>query len=221
MFVNQEKEMKKIFVNQEKEMKKMSDTIAELKQNQQLTAPATTVNNTINNTFNINVFLNEKCGEAINFDQFIKDIVSQRTDVKLMIDSYVEGTCDIIQKNLEQLPIDKRPLHYLIGEDPHQQLMHIRQDDRWNVTSELNWMQQIHSDDDDDVDKNPIYYAIKTIDDEKLGYLAYNFNQNKDYMIQHGRLTREISRPDYKQKVYQKLMDMVILDTDKLNDSRI
>jgi hypothetical protein len=47
MFVNQEKEMKKIFVNQEKEMKKMSDTIAELKQNQQLTKPATTVTRSI------------------------------------------------------------------------------------------------------------------------------------------------------------------------------
>jgi hypothetical protein len=38
-------------------------------------------------------------------------------------------------------------------------------------------------------------------------------------MIQHGRLSREISRLDYKQKVYQKLMDMVILDTDKLDDA--
>jgi hypothetical protein len=38
-------------------------------------------------------------------------------------------------------------------------------------------------------------------------------------MIQHGRLTREISRPDYKQKVYQKLTNIVILDTDKLNDA--
>jgi ABC-type microcin C transport system permease subunit YejB len=97
-----------------------------------------------------------------------------------MINSYVEGTCDIIQKSLEELPINKRPMYYLAGEDPHQQLMHIREHDKWNTSSELNWMQLIYADDDDDVvNKNSIYYAIKTIDNEKLKYLAYNFNQDK------------------------------------------
>ena len=100
--------------------------------------------------------------------------------------------------------------------------MHIRQDDKWNIGTELNWMQQIHADDDDDVvDKNPIYYALKKIDDEKLKYLAYYFNQDKEYMLQHGRLTREISRPDFKEKVYQKLMTMITLNTDKLDGIEI
>ena len=62
-------------------------------------------------------------------------------------------------------------------------------------------MQEIHADDDDDVlEKNPIYYALKTIDDEKLKHLGYYFNQDKEYMLQHGRLHREISRPDFKEK---------------------
>ena len=79
-------------------------------------------------------------------------------------------------------------------------------------------MQQIHADDDDDVlGMNPIYYALKTIDDEKLKYLGYNFNQDKEYMLQHGRLHREISRPDFKEKFYQKLMKMITLNTDKLD----
>ena len=57
------------------------------------------------------------------------------------------------------------------GEDPNQQLMHIRQDDKWNIGTYVNWLEQIHADDDDDVEnKNPIYYALKTIDDEKLKY---------------------------------------------------
>ena len=155
---------------------------------------------------------------AINFEDFIKNILFEHADSKLMIDSYVEGTCNIIKRNLEELPINKRPLHYIVGEDPHQKLMHIRQDDKWNIGTELNWMQQIHADDDDDVvDKNPIYYALKTIDDEKLKYLGYYFNQDKEYMLQHGRLTREISRPDFKEKVYQKLMKMITLNTDKLD----
>jgi hypothetical protein len=194
----------------------------EFKQNQQQLV-STTINNnnntTINNTFNMNIFLNEKCGQAINFDDFIKHIIFENADASKMIGSYVEGTCNIIQRNLEELPLNRRPLHYLVGEDPYQQLLHIRQDDQWNMTTELNWMQQIHSDDDDlVVDKNPIYYALKKIDDDKLGYLAYYFNQNKEYKLQHGRLVREISRPDFKEIVYRKVLNMVVLDTDKLEN---
>ena len=40
-------------------------------------------------------------------------------------------------------------------------------------------------------------------------------------MLQHGRLTREISRPDFKEKVYQKLMKMITLNTDKLDGIEI
>jgi hypothetical protein len=177
-------------------------------------------NNTMNNNFNMSVFLNDKCGNAINLEDFLKSILQQgfeKADKDKMINSYVEGTCDIIQKSLEELPLNKRPMHYLAGEDPHQQLMHIRQDDKWNTSSELNWMQQIHADDDDDViDKNPIYYALKKIDDEKLNYLAYKFNQDKKYMQEHGRLHREISRPDFKEKVYREIFKLVTLHTDKL-----
>ena len=212
------RKMNELSRNQEMEMKKMNKMIADLKQNQKLTTTINNNNTPINNTFNMNIFLNESCYNAINFEDFIKKILFEHADSKLMIDSYVEGTCNIIQRNLEELPINKRPLHYLAGEDPHQQLLHIREGDEWNVVTELNWMQQIHADDDDLVEKkNPIYYALKEIDDEKLKYLGYYFNQDKEYKTQHARLHREISRPDFKEKVYEKLMKMITLDTDKLD----
>jgi hypothetical protein len=201
-------------------MDKLTD---DLKKNQQQIVPTTINNNsnnntTINNTFNMNIFLNESCGQAINFEDFIKHLFFENADASKMIGSYVEGTCNIIQKNLEELPLNRRPLHYLVGEDPHQNLIHIRQDDKWNVNSELNWMQQVHADDDDAVvDKNPIYYALKKIDDDKLAYLAYYFNQNKEYMLQHGRLVREISRPDFKDIVYKKMIKMITLDINNLD----
>ncbi len=134
-------------------------------------------------------------------------------DSKLMIGSYVEGTCSILQKNLNGLPLNKRPMHCMEGEDPNQQLMHIRQDDKWNIGTYVNWLEQIYSDDDDDVvNKNPIYYALKTIDDEKLKYLGYNFYQNEEYKKQHSRLHREISRPDLKRIVYDRLLKMITVE---------
>jgi hypothetical protein len=138
----------------------------------------------------------------------------------LMMESYVDGTCNIIQRNLEQLPVNKRPMHCLAGEDPHQQLMHIRQDDIWNTSSKLNWMQQIHADDDDAVvNKNPIYYALQKIYEKKLEHLAYNFYANDLYLKNYSRLRAEINcRPDLKEKVYRNILKMITLDTNKLDE---
>ena len=224
---NSNSELKEMFaeflLNQksmnETNIKEIKDMCYQLSQNQQLvTTPTTINNNTINNTFNMNIFLNEKCSNAINFDEFINKITFSNTDKTIMIGDYVGGTGIILKRNLENIPVDKRPLHYLVGEDPHQQLIHIRQDDKWNMSTELNWMQQIHSDDDDLVEnKNPIYYALQKIDDEKLKYLCTHYRMDPEYKIQHGRLNRETSRPDFKEKVYRKLIQMITLDTDKLD----
>ena len=85
--------MNELSKNQEIEMKKMTDVIssqalmlADLKQNQQVVQ--TTVNNNNNttiNNFNINIFLNESCGNAINFEDFIKNILFEHADSKLMM----------------------------------------------------------------------------------------------------------------------------------------
>jgi hypothetical protein len=200
--------------------RRMDKLSSDLKDNQQIVQTINNNSTTINNTFNMSVFLNEKCGEAINFEEFIKRIMFEFASPTLMLESYVEGTCNIIQRNLEQLPVNKRPMHCLVGEDPHQQLVHIRQDDKWNTSSELNWMQQIHADDDDDVlIKNPIYYALQKIDDKKLEYLAYNLYANDVYVKNHSRLRAEINyRPDLKEKVYHKILKMISLDTDKLDE---
>ena len=57
---------------------------------------------------------------------------------------------------------------------------------------------------------------FKTLSVQRPIY-QYYFNQDKGYKIQHARLHREISRPDFKEKVYQKLMKMITLDTDELD----
>lgn len=203
------------------ELKKLNERIDALSNEVSLIQLVpTNVNNitTIhNNNFKINVFLNETCKNAINLDCFIKNLMFELADPKLMIGNYVDGTCNILQRNLDELPLNKRPLHCMEGEDPNQQLMHIRQDNKWNVGTYVNWLEQIHADDDDAVvEKNPIYYALKTIDDEKLKYLGYNFYQDVDYKLQHGRLNREVVRQDLKKDVYKRLLKIITLDTNKL-----
>ena len=201
-------------VNELKKMNERIDALSNEVHSRQIVT--SNINNnitTVTNNININVFLNETCKNAINLDSFIKNLMFELADSKLMIGSYVEGTCSILQKNLNGLPLNKRPMHCMEGEDPNQQLMHIRQDDKWNIGTYVNWLEQIYSDDDDDVvNKNPIYYALKMIDDEKLKYLGYNYFQNDEYKVQHSRLHSEISRQDLKIKVYDRLLKMITVD---------
>jgi hypothetical protein len=96
--------------------------------------------------------------------------------------------------------------------------MHILQDDKWNISTLVNWLEQIQADDDDVIDKNPIYYALKTIDDEKLKYLGYNHFQNAEYKTQHSRLQREISRQDLKKIVYMNLMKISTIAPEVLDN---
>jgi hypothetical protein len=79
-------------------------------------------------------------------------------------------------------------------------------------------MQQIHSDDDNDVvNKNPIYYAFKKIDSGKIDFLAQHYYQDKEYINGHGPLVRQPTRPDYKEEVYQLVIKMITLDTNNLH----
>ena len=165
--------------------------------------------NSTNNTFNINVFLNEKCGNAINLDDFIKNLVFEFGNVTKMMEDYVEGSLSILKKNMEQIPLNKRPMHYLEGEDKNQQLIHIRQNDKWKTETEINWIRQINADDDDVLEKQTLYFALKQLDDKKLEYLRYNFYNDEKYKDNHRRLNSEIFNTDKKMKLFEEIMKMI------------
>jgi hypothetical protein len=86
---------------------------------------------TTNNNFNINIFLNEKCGDAINFTDFMHSIVIQMDDLKLFAkDGYVESISNIIKKNLKKHDIHTRPIHYY-NEHETKNKVHIRDENKW------------------------------------------------------------------------------------------
>ena len=63
-------------------------------------------NNTINNNqkFNINVFLNERCKNAINFSDFIDNIQLSHEDLENNAQlGFVQGMTKIITDHLNQL----------------------------------------------------------------------------------------------------------------------
>jgi hypothetical protein len=87
--------------------------------------------NTQNNNqkFNINVFLNEHCKDAMNFSDFIKGIEVSREDLENNAQlGFVNGISKIILDNLRQLSVNERPIHCT---DVKRETMYIKDDDKW------------------------------------------------------------------------------------------
>jgi hypothetical protein len=90
--------------------------------------------NNNNNHFNIQLFLNDKCKDAINIDQFIKDIQISITDLENVGNQgYVQGISDIIIKNLRTLELTKRPMHCT---DIKRETIYIKDADKWEKDSD-------------------------------------------------------------------------------------
>lgn len=89
-----------------------------------------TNNNVMNNNFNINVFLNEHCKNALNLSDFVNSIVVQIEDLdKTKNMGFVKGVTDIIVRNLRQLDVYSRPIHC---SDPIQEIMYVKNDNIWH-----------------------------------------------------------------------------------------
>ena len=73
----------------------------------------TTINSHNNNkTFNMQIFLNEKCKDAMNIMDFVDTFKLDYNDLETVGEvGYVEGISNIIIKKLNEMDIYKRPIH--------------------------------------------------------------------------------------------------------------
>jgi len=94
----------------------------------------TNSNNTQNNQFNIQFFLNDTCKDAVNIDEFIKDIQISISDLENVGNQgYVQGISDIIIKNMRTLGLTKRPMHCT---DIKRETIYIKDADKWEKDSD-------------------------------------------------------------------------------------
>ena len=103
-----------------------------------------TTNNTINNnninsnnkTFNLQVFLNETCKDAMNISDFVESVKLQVSDLEHVGKvGYIEGISNIIIKNLQALEVEKRPVHCT---DQKREVMYVKEDNVWEKEDEAN-----------------------------------------------------------------------------------
>ena len=150
-------------------IKKQQDQITELTNTIKGMAPlinSNTTNNTQNNNqkFNINVFLNTQCKDAINMSDFIKSlhITIEQLDFTKQ-NGLVQGLSKSIIENMNKLSIYERPMHCT---DTKRETLYIKEDNEWKK----------------DINKEKIKGAIKKASSKNFNALMDWKNLNPDYM---------------------------------------
>jgi hypothetical protein len=126
--VKQNQEFKELLIQQSNQLLEQNKTMIDgTKHNNQ-------VNNTINShnnnkTFNLNVFLNETCKDAMNMKDFIKSLQLNLTDLEKVGElGFAEGISRMFLRGLNSLDVTKRPIHC---SDVKREIMHIKNEDKW------------------------------------------------------------------------------------------
>ena len=89
----------------------------------------TTHNNTLNQKFNINVFLNEQCKDALNMNDFIKSInISLEQLDFTKKNGLIDGLSNAIVENMNKLSLYERPMHCT---DIKRETLYIKEEDKW------------------------------------------------------------------------------------------
>ena len=87
------------------------------------------MSNMNNKTFNINMFLNEQCKDAMNMTEFVNTIELDTDDMKdVGKHGFVKGISKIFIENLEKTEVTKRPIHC---SDIKREILYIKDDDKW------------------------------------------------------------------------------------------
>lgn len=87
-----------------------------------------------NNTFNLQVFLNETCKDALNMVDFVKMMRIELSDLENTAKlGYTDGVSKIFVNGLKELDVRKRPIHC---SDFKREILYIKEDNVWEKDNE-------------------------------------------------------------------------------------
>jgi hypothetical protein len=138
MLVKQNAEIMKtqqdIFKHQNNELKELILEIAKNGSSIMNNSHNTTHTNSHNKAFNLNVFLNETCKNAMNITDFVDSIKLQLSDFMDVGETgYVQGISNIIVKKLNSLDETVRPIHCT---DQKRETFYVKDENKWEKEEE-------------------------------------------------------------------------------------
>jgi len=111
--IQQNQEFKDLLIEQNKQNYELQKQMLEISKNNNTTNINNSNNNNSNNkTFNLQVFLNETCKDAMNIMDFVESINISLSDIESIGElGFVNGMSKLIIKNLNALDENMRPVH--------------------------------------------------------------------------------------------------------------
>jgi len=196
--ITENKELKDTLVIQNNEMQK---TITEL-------IPKIGDNNynTINtkNKFNINVFLNEQCKDAISMNEFVDKIeISMKNLLTTKERGIGEGVSNIIIDNMNKLSLYERPMHCT---DTKRETLYIKNDE-WEKDDKMEQVNVLLK----RVENKQMKNISKWVE-EHPNYMENDAQQN-EYMNLLKECTSSID--NHKERVIKKLCDNITITNKK------
>ena len=130
--LNENKELRKMLIEQNKQLYETNNKLLLIAKER---GPVINSNNNCNNkTFNLQVYLNETCKDAINLTDFVDSIKVQIKDLeKVGEKGYAEGISEIFINNLQQLKTHSRPIHC---SDSKREILYIKDENHWTKDDE-------------------------------------------------------------------------------------
>jgi len=108
-------------------------------------------NTTNNNNFNLQIYLNETCKDALNLVDFVSSLKVQLKDLEETAKiGYTEGVSRIFINGLNELDVNMRPIHC---SDAKRETLYIKNNDEWTK---------------EDSNKSHIIKAVKSVSNKNI-----------------------------------------------------
>ena len=157
--IKENKELRKMLVEQNSKVLEIA------KEGKYIT---TTNNSTTTNTFNLNIFLNEKCKNALNIMDFVNSLDVEVQDLEETARvGYSEGISKILIRGLRKLDICRRPIHC---SDLKRETLYIKDNDIWAK---------------EDKDKSKLKSAIHVVGGKNISQISKWVAKNPEYQDYH------------------------------------
>jgi len=164
--------------------------------------------NSHNKTFNLNLFLNETCKDAMNIMEFANSLKIKLSDLENVGKlGYIDGITNIIVKNLKELDVTKRPVHC---SDFKREILYVKDENKWTK------------------EKETLKDAIKHIAHKNIQMIPEWKKENPEYKRDEGKANDEYLKivmesmggsdkqedEVYQNKIISKLSKYVIIEKD-------
>ena len=191
--VGQTKVLHNIIIEQNKQMAEKNKQISEL-----IPRVGNNNNNTIKQNYNINVFLNENCKDAINMGDFIKNIEISIEDLNFTKDKgLIHGISNLFIENLKKLPLIQRPLWC---SDKKRKKLYIKEGE---------WSEDVNNEKTKQAIKNVSAIQVKNMGKytkDKPNWMDSD-SEKTNYMTMVNKVTENIDGKE--EKIIDKLIDTI------------